>query len=446
MGELSEQKIAMLRGLVSASPDEVVRGLERAVCTEGGSGPLAAIGALVEAEAADRTLRFTVMAPVATLFGPVSPDGRPTFPRIALKLIWNALKSDRPDWVRAAAAALQYYDPDEAVPEIFDKLCLEAAEGLRAGENDNYLAAAAACEAARPGGAEMLILCLELAPIVRPAMQRLGEWLQRMTEERRATARLAYRDATAKGEAGGPLFFEMLAGHLPQPWTILRIISAVMDHPSERYLASSEVAAFGVRTLDGVEALLERVKALRVGANVEAGRAAARAVLQSVEAMAELEQSVQLSKDGPWGVRLGKLKQALAMAVESRLREIDEAVLRALPMQTLRYSGRLVKNAPRLDTLPNDAAVEWAICLLTLADGVRSCASEAGFGSVRGKILDNLSKHLDQYVEDVLEQIRLGDIKSDDNTRAHLEVAARILGLARDESSASIVRRRAAAA
>jgi len=447
MPGLTPDKLAMLQGLVAASPDEVVRSLEKAVCKGGSTGPLAAIGALVEAESADRAVRFTTLAPVAPMFGPPAADGRPTFPRVALGALWRGLKADCPSLVREAVEANYYIDPNEPWPAVFDLLCLRAASGLRAGKSPDFVAAAGACDAVRPGLSTTLALCLELAPIARPPLLNMTDWLQRMTEERRAIARLAYRDAEAMAEGGGPLMFEMLAAHLKQPWQILRIATTIMEHPGERYLAASELSVFGERALADVEAQVEMVRGLRPGAGVEVAIQAARAVQHAIEEMGEFDQSIQLSRDGPWGQRLNRLKQTLANAVETRLREIDEAVLAALPLQKVRYSARLSSTAPKLEDAPDEAAIAWAVGLLTFADEIRPSASEGGFGGIRTKVLDTLGQRIDQYVEDVLEQMRLGDVgKDDDRAREYLDVAARLLTLARDKKSGAIVRRRAAAA
>jgi len=446
MAGLSPQKIEMLRTLVSASPDELVRTLELAISADGSSGPLAAIGAMVETESAERALRFAVLTPVAPLFRAAHPDGRPAWPRAALKALWSALNAEAPDLMREAASAFHYLEPDEPAPELFDQLCLMAAEGLEAGEQADYIGAAAICDTARDGSAAELALCLRMAPIVRPIVMRLHDWIQRMTDERRASARLAYRDAAALADGAGPLLFEMLAGHLKQPSAVLRIISAVMDHPGERYMAGSELARFGERALTEIESHLAHLKAAKPAGGVAAGREAGLAVQRAIEAVSELEQSIQLSRDGPWGQRLTKLKQAIALSVEGRIKDIDEAAAHALPIQKLRYSARLTRTAPKLVDPPDESAVAWAMGLLTFADVVRSSAVDGGFGTVRAKVLDGLGKRIDQYVEDLLEQIRLGDVEDDERAREYLGVAADLLSLARDDKSAAIVRRRAAAA
>ena len=446
MADLSPDKIAMLQGLIAASPDEVVRGLEHAVCRQGTTGPLAAIGAMVEQEINDRATRAHVLAPVNGLFRPRCVDDQTAFPRAAGSLLWKALKADKPDWVKQAADASYYIDPDEPAPQIFDQLCARAAAELRTAERSEYVAVRDVLEADQPGSTQVLITALDMASVVRGPLSKLSDWLQRMSDDRRASARIAYKDACAAGEGGGPLMFEMLAAHLKHPCQILRVISAVMDHPGERYLADSELAMFGVRALEKIDAQVQHARELRPGASVHAAELAAAAVIDAVETITELDQSVQLVRDGPWGQRLTKLKQALAAVVEQRMQEIEEAVALSLPMKKLRYSGRLVSNVPRLDDPPNDAAVDLAIGLLTFSEGVRGCASDGGFAGTRSKVHDIVGQRIDRYVEDLLEQMRLGDDVDHDRAREFLDVAARLMSLVRDRQAGGVVRRRAAAA
>ncbi len=164
--------------------------------------------------------------------------------------------------------------------------------------------------------------------------------------------------------------------------------------------------------------------------------------------MGEFEQSIQLTRDAPWGQRVGRLKQSLAVRGRAmRLREIDEAAGMALPIQKVRYSGRLVSTAPKLDEPPDEAAIGWAMALLTFADEIRTCATEGGFGGLRGKVLETLGKRIDQYVEDLLEQLRLGDVQDEARACEFPSTSPPgLLGVARDKKSGDIIRRRAAAA
>lgn len=448
MAGLSDDKIAVLRQLMIAAPDPVIYGLESMLAEDVAPiGPLASIRLMVEAESADRALRNAVLAPVLRLFAGPAPEGRLSFPRWALMLVWKGLKAEHPELVRAAANGLCLWNPDYGpAPESFDALCAQAAEGLREGVQPDFEAAARACDQLSDDGAAQLAGCLDLAPIVRPALVRLSEWVQRMTSERTAAVRVAYRDAVAVHDDAGPRFFEMLTGHLSEPWLILRVISAVMDRPTERYLASSELASFGERVLADIDAQIAMVRAFDPAGGIVAGRRAGAAVQSVCDQIAEFEESVQLSQGGPWHQRISKQRKAVALSVEIRLKETDERLAAALPLQSVRFGARLVKGAPRLTGEPDPPAVEGALAVLAFADEVRAAAANGGFGAVRNRVLETAEKRLELYVEDVLDRLRGGETEDPERARRYLEIAADFMGYCRDEKAAQIVRRRAAAA
>ena len=48
-------------------------------------------------------------------------------------------------------------------------------------------------------------------------------------------------------ESPSQSYLEIVLGHLPEPQLILRLVACLTDRASDRYLASSELASFGVR-------------------------------------------------------------------------------------------------------------------------------------------------------------------------------------------------------
>jgi hypothetical protein len=434
MGELSPAKAGLLRMLIDSAPDGVLRRLEHALSDDAvRDGPLGSVWMLVEREAQDRAFRNLVLAPILGMFsGPMAQ-----FPPVQLGRLWSHLKAAHPAPVEQAHVSALAYNPEDVDPATFDALCLLAAQDLQAPERPAALAGF---------DAERLLPVLSLAPIVRRCLPHLGEWLARMDQERRAAARLAYRDSVAVAPDAGPLFFQMLASRLAEPGQVLRIISAVMDRPSERYLASSELGPFGTMLLDAIDEHLAAVRGFDTGGGEAAGREAGRAVHQASTAISELEEAVQLSKDGDWGKRLAGQKRGLALSVEGRLKEIEAAVGQALPVQAIRYSARLIKAAPKLTADPDPRAVGHAMSLLAFAEEVRSNADTGGFGATRARILEAVDKHVEPYVEDALEQLRAEETEDPARVRAFLAVAADILALIKDEKAAQIVRRRLAAA
>ena len=444
MSHMSDAKMALVRGLIEQAPDSAIRSLQIALNADlNHDEGLSAVQYMVETEASDRRTRNLVFAPVAPLCGASGPFCALSFPPRALSLVWKALKAETPDDIATAKALVDHWRGAEMSDDVFDKLCARAAVGLRGGAGD-FGAATAAADGG--GGRGSLAACLDIAPIVRHALQEMPEWLGRMTSEKAAKLRLAYRDAVNVADDAGPRFFEMLAAHLTEPWLILRVISGAMDRPTEAYVAGSELAGFGERVLTDIERRVAEISAFKSAAGRPAANAAAQAVHVATIEMAELEQSIQLAPEGAWGQRLSRQKKALATLIEGHLKASDAAVALALPLQTVRMGPRTMRGVPRLTHDPDPVAAEKAATLLTFMHEARSSAAAGGFASARAKTIEALEQRLDTYVEHVLEEIRADDGVDPDRAKAFLEIAAEFCGLVRDESSAQVVRRRAAAA
>ena len=443
MGQISEAKLALVRGLIERAPDGAVRSLLLALGADGGhDAGLAHVHRLLEAEASDRRARNMTFAPVAPLCGAGGPFNALVFPPRTLALIWRALRGEAPDEVIAAKALAADWRGDESSPQIFDALCARTADALRGGDRA-FSAAAAAADAG--SGREQLTACLDLAPVTRRALAQMPEWLGRITSEKAATLRLAYRDVVAVADDAGPRFFEMLCAHLAEPWLILRVICGVMDHPNEAYFAGSELAGFGARVLDDIDRQLAQVASFKADLGRGAARTAAAAAHRATVEIAEVEQSINLAPDGPWGRRLARQKRTLAGAIEASLKAVDDAVGRALPLQTRRMGPRAARGVPSLVRDPDPTLVEQAATLLAFMTEVRPSAAAGGFASARAKAQEALDARLDAYVEDILEDVRSADESHGGRAKAFLEIAAEFCGLARDAKAAQIVRRRAAA-
>lgn len=446
MPALSERKIEIVRQLVAAAPDKVVGGLAAALAETAGESALAGVRRLVEAEARDRQLRNAILQPIAPMcVGDGREPDRLVFPARVLALVWRGLKAIAAQDVADAAATIAQHRPGECPGAPLDELTRIASVALRTRQTAEFAQAAELCDAERPGGADLLAGCIELAPVVRAAIPRLADWSAHFGDETTASARLAYKDAVAIAEDAGPAFFEMLSAQLPHPWMVLRIISAVMDKPTERYLADSEMAVFGERVMRDIEAELQAIAKLDPDAGPAAGRAAAKLVELITIQVSEVETCVDLSRDHGWGHEIVKQKKALAAVVEGHLRQAEKLAALAMPSQSVRI-GRLQRTTPRLNAMPDPLAVRRAITLLTFAQEIRSSANYGGFASARGKTLDKLGEMLDTYVEEVLDHLRTGDVEVEDVAFAYLEIAAEASLLVRDERAAELVRRRAAAA
>lgn len=444
MPDRLQTNLGLIRTLIERAPDKAVHELGLALGGDMGGNALTGVRNMVEAEAADRSARDLIFAPIRPLFGPRA-DAVPqlAFPSWAYSRMWRALKVVAADDLAAAVAAC----PEGGVtPAVWDELCALAAAGLRSGEHPDFEILSRALDEAMPDGSVQLAGCLELIGLARVALAKLPDWLQRMTEDRAATCRLAYKDAVAIAEDGGPRLFEIYFANLAEPWTALRLITAIMGRPADNYVSGSELAVFGLRLLDDIDLRLENIRRFDPDGGISAAEAVSADVRIISAITAEFEQSLNLGKEGPWGNRLNKQKAALAKAVETWLKKADDAVAAALPLAPVRVGGRVVRQAPRLDAPPDGRLMRRARALLTLLEQVRSAASAGGFNTLRTKVCESVEHRLNSYVEELLHFMREGEADEPMFARLYMDEVADLMGRVCDEKAAQIVRRRAAAA
>ncbi len=449
MPGLSQSQLGGVKLLIQTAPDAAIRDLE-ATLSSGSERheTMRMIQQMVMAESADRRGRNAVFSPLVPLCGPKRETLRCLrFPGSTLGHMWRGLKEADPSGVQAAIAATCEYDADSSAIASLDQLCGRAAQGLRAKSNPGFQAAAAALDNAMPEGADLFATYLDLTPVARASLSRMHEWLGRLNDERIAAARLAFRDATSVAEDAGPRLLEILYAHLDEPWTILRLVSAVMHRPGDSYVANSELASFGNRLLDDIDDRLAVVSAFNPDGGVEAGALVGRAVRIAGLEIQEFDDSVDLSREGPWGMRLNNQKRALGAAVEARLKGMEADVAAALPVQSAGFKNKGARGHPKLGQDPDWRLVNRARAVLTLMHEVRGSAERLGFGGLWAKSAEQVQVRLDAYIEDLLEKLRAAEEEDNlERVRTFLDVAAEFMGLASDDKAAQIVRRRVAAA
>jgi hypothetical protein len=442
MPGLSETQTTFLRGIFRAAPDAAVNSLQKALSGEADSGgAMAKVFGLVAEEAADRRVRAAVFGPVMALCRP-TPSRALRFPSRTIPNLWTALRTAYPDEILLAEGACLRDESQRA--EIFDRLCDIAAEGLRNGD-EAFEPAVDALAASGPKAVSEFAAFLDLAPLAREGLAKLPEWIGRLTEERAAAARIAYKDACNHSEDAGPRYFEILYANLSEPWLILRVLSAVMDRPADSYVAVSELARFGEYIMEDIDRRLEIFSKFSADQGREAGVAAGETIHVAAQEIAEFETSIDLNKEGPWGRRLIKQRQTMANLAEMRYGQIDKALDQALPLQMVKF-GKGYKGHPKLTLDPDPRLLLRAEGLMGFFDHSRNYASQSGFGAARAKIAEKIDARMDQYVEDLLEMLHAAEIENLDRVRSFLEASADIMQAARGEKAAQIVRRRAHAA
>ncbi len=440
---LSTAQLGAVQRLVQTAPDGLLARLNAALSAARGSDPVfAPVSDLARAEADDRRARDIVLEPLKPLADAgLEPPRQALLNGADLARLWRLMGALASDDREAAARTALVLRIDDPIPPVFDALCLCAAAALRDPAAQGVAASWPAPERVR------LAKLLTMTPVLRAALPRLSGWVRNLTGEHVAAVRLAFKDATAFDEDAGPLFMDAVLIHVEEPCQILKLVSAVMDRPSDRYLAASELAGLGERLLDDIDRRVQAVRRFDPGRGLEGGAAEAVSVHAASNAIREFEQWLVLTKEGSWGGRILEQKRALAQAAEARLREIERAVGAALPLQPSRSpGGRATRSAPRIDDYPDDGLVRRAEGLLAFLDETRASAANAGFGALRAKVIEALEQRMETYVQDLVERLHAQDCTDSEWVRAYLDVAANFCGMIQGPQAAQIVRRRAAAA
>jgi hypothetical protein len=225
----------------------------------------------------------------------------------------------------------------------------------------------------------------------------------------------------------------------------MRILSAVMDHPGEHYVAVSELAGFAEQLLDDIDRKLALFRAFDPAGGRSAGVAAGQAIQIAATEIVEFESSIEVSREGAWGKRIAQQKQTLAQLAEATLGQIDKALDAAMPLQMVKF-GKGLRGHPKLTDEPNPLALARAEGLMAFFDFSRPFASQSGYGAARAKAAEKIEARLDQYVEDLLELLHGEQVEALDRVRGYLEISAAMMEAARGEKAGQIIRRRAAAA
>ena len=421
-------KLEAVRRVIAAAPDAALQTL--ALALGAGGSDMHEVRELIEQEQADRRFFAIAFAPLLTMTAP-RPVGIPgpvvSMPR--LRAVWRDLHAACPAEIRAGLADLEYWNPayDPPLP-VMDELC---AVGARLLEEQ---------------GDDALGLWLRLTPMARQAQGRLTDWLGRATDERIAVLRLIFKDATGVTEDAAPRLMEMVMAMLAEPWQVLRPIALLTDHAGDRYLAASELAGFGERMLDRVDEAIERLRSFDLRGGAAAAREAAHDVHIANAILDEFETSVELSREGPWGKRIAAARKSIAGMIESRLREVEAAVQAALPMQSVRITGRMTRPAPKVGVAPDDRHVQPARALLTLLGETRQAANTGGFGALRTQLAEEVGGWLEIYADELIHLVNGGEAPDQAVAHAYLDIAAEFLELLDNRKAAQVVRRRAAVA
>jgi hypothetical protein len=162
--------------------------------------------------------------------------------------------------------------------------------------------------------------------------------------------------------------------------------------------------------------------------------------------LAELDVTLTLNPQSPWGKLVRDGRVSIARQLSSLLRAADKAVDLALPLERVQIAGRMTRKVPRLSAPIRGDEVEAARSLLKLVGSVRGPASTFGCEADRKTLVEALTIRLTDYADEALRLINEGEADDEDHALKLVEWSAEYLELIAAEDAARTVRRRAAVA
>lgn len=439
MATLSETQRSVLTGLIQRCGDAVLDGLRGGFPVEGAADDRTAdLARMIEDEWRGRRRRDIALAPLAPMFAP-RQDGVAglTFPPGARDRAWRLAAEREADLLPLLDGA----GPTEGDwTTAADRLCAAAAAAVR--DRHGQVWPDAPREAR-----EELAGCFDLGPLARRALPRLPAWLERPDDEQAAGLRLLIQDANAVGEQGGRRIVDILFAHVADAERMLRVVTRTSRSAgNELVLSHSEMAVFVDRLLASVTERVARLGAL----GSAPGEAEAQAAVTDAEwcaaVLSELDLTLQLRPDSPWGKTTRMARVKLSGQLSGLMRSAGAAAHAALPMKRQTIAGRMTRMAPWLEAPTEGEPIEAAAALLGLVTALRGPAVVFGSESDRQRLNAELTDYLTIWANEALDSVADGEAPDVDRALRLVGIAARYLTLIEALEAARTVRRRAATA
>tara|TARA_R110002124_G_scaffold91652_4_gene233264 strand:- start:4640 stop:5995 length:1356 start_codon:yes stop_codon:yes gene_type:complete len=424
--------------LLERCADSMLKQLQKAV--SGMKGERARqLEILLDEEVVDRGRRALVLGPILPMFRP-RPDAVEgvVFPAGVLPRLWKLASAREP-------ALLPRLDRDgPQTIRIADRICLAAAAVVR-DQPDAVWPESFSTPADRTRGLANLAASLDLIHLARKGLSSLDTWLKRPDGDQIAELRLMIRDSAEIVTDGAQQVLEILFSHLVDAVLILRILTQASGSAGrESFLSASELAGFVDRLIAGVIGRVERVGAFKSGADP------IEPVIEDVAwcsvVLAELEATLQLQPDSPWGRSALQARVAISKRLCALLRTSEKLVDAALPLAKVQIAGGMSRKAPDLAAPFDGPDVDAARDLLRLVGAVRGPAGVFGCESERKQVVEILSQKLSRYAEEAIGSVNAGEIDNPRNALELVRVAADFLVLIDEDEAARTVRRRVAVA
>lgn len=437
MAALSTAHRAALSALIDACPDATLARLLQVVPRLQGERAVE-LRSIFENAGLDRRRRALAFAPILPLFRPRS-DGVEglLFPRAVLARLWSSASAEE----AGILPLLELPEADHAA--VGDRLCRAAAGAVR--DRPHEIWPTDLEPQRREAGLMELTGCLDLAHLVRRALERLEAWLTHPDDAERAALRLLLKDAAAVSPDGAHRFMEMLFGHMDDASTVLRIVTQTSGSAArESFLGGTEMADFVSRLVLAVERR-SAVEPDPMG-GAEAGRHLASELQWCAAVLAQLDISLEHDPQGQWTSRARSLRQALSTRLSAWFGATRKAMVVALPRERAAGAARSLRPRPVVGGDLPPGAETAALTWLSVVGQLRGAAGAFGAETERRALCEALTSELIDWADEAIQLVNGGDVPDETRALAHLERVADWLDALEAEDAARTVRRRVAVA
>ncbi|CAN5204898.1 hypothetical protein BH10PSE2_BH10PSE2_25420 [soil metagenome] len=441
MADLSVAHRAALAQVIDNVPDRTLKMLALAVSGMPGERARTLETMLGEASV-DRARRASAFAAILPLFRP-REDGVESlrFSAAIVPRLWKLASSRE----AGLPALLDSEDPEADAPRIMAvsaRLYAAAATAVR--DQPDIVWPPALEPADREIRLDDLARCCDLAALVARALPSLPAWIARPNGDQVAELRLLLRDAATIAPDGAQRMLHMLFGHLADAALILRVVVHSSNAAArEAFVHESELAVFIDRLIAAVTVRVGRIAAFKTGENIEALHADLTWVSSVLD---ELGATMPLQSESAWGKQVRDVRVRIGKRLGELLSGVAKTIDRALPMTRVQTSGRMTRNAPKLDQRLAPEIILAASDAVDLVRTVRGAAGTFGCESQRQGLVQALAIQMTSYADQTIEEINAGDAPDETLALDRVLMVAGFLEQMEAVQEGRTVRRRAAVA
>lgn len=410
MADLSVAHRTALAQLIEGVPDRTRQTLAVAVAAMPGDRARVLESMLAEA-ARNRTRRDRGLGALAPMFAPRA-DGvaAVSFPPAVLPRLWKIVAAGQADLMPYLDPRIDYHEDAYRIGAVCARLSAAAAAAVR-DQPDVIWPLAFGLPEGGPEGREAALQALahacDLGGLAHRALASLRVWIDRPDGDQVAELRLLLRDAAAISPNGTQELLEILFAHLKDAPLVLRLVvhaSPAAAHDS--FLSRSELAIFVDRLLDAAEVRAARVATFRIGEAVDAVAADLNWIAQLLN---EVDTTVHIRADSPWGQRIRKLRLGVSRSLGQLLGRVARLIDQVLPMTRVQVGGPARRSLPDLAAQTAPEVVDQAGAALDLVKATRTLAPVFGCDAQRQALMNDLTGQLISYADLVLEAIHAGE-------------------------------------